>query len=208
MARKPFRGVLFLPAVAARARCGRRHCSTSPATATEDDFRKLEPAGLNPASTPDLPVARTILSDDCMGSSFRTPDSCGSDVVHPAGVPANRFPMSALADSTVRIFGDTAVLMGKVEMQGEQKSEIIPMTIVFPKQARTGKSRLSTSRKLKLNRLCGLFSGRRPTPAIPRYLAPVSAVRVSAQSSGKILALRLCWAGGRTRPSVHEPRIS
>lgn len=69
-----------------------------------------------------------------MGSSFRTPDSCGSDVVHPAGVPANRFPMSALADSTVRIFGDTAVLMGKVEMQGEQKSEIIPMTTVFPKQ--------------------------------------------------------------------------
>ena len=55
-------------------------------------------------------------------------------MVHPAGVSANRFPMSALADSTVRIFGDTAVLMGKVEMQSQQKSEIIPMTTVFPKQ--------------------------------------------------------------------------
>jgi hypothetical protein len=43
-------------------------------------------------------------------------------------------PKSVLKDSTVRIYGDTAVLMGEVEMQVPQKPETIRMTTVFQKR--------------------------------------------------------------------------
>ena len=46
---------------------------------------------------------------------------------------ANHFPKSVLKDSTVRIFGDTAVLMGDVEMQVPQKAETVRVTTVFQK---------------------------------------------------------------------------
>jgi ketosteroid isomerase-like protein len=42
-------------------------------------------------------------------------------------------PPCILKDSTVRIFGDTAVLMGEVEMQVPQKAEGVRMTTVFQK---------------------------------------------------------------------------
>jgi hypothetical protein len=54
-------------------------------------------------------------------------------MVPPDGVPANHFPKSTVADWTVRIFGHTAELMGHVEMQVEQKSEILRTTTVFQK---------------------------------------------------------------------------
>jgi len=44
-------------------------------------------------------------------------------------------PKSVLKDSTVRIFGDTAVLMGEVEMQVPQKAEGIRVTTVFQQHA-------------------------------------------------------------------------
>jgi len=129
---KPSLGVLFLIVLVAAA-LGRPHFSASPAPVTENDFRKLEQAWLNAASTADLPALRKILSDDFMGSSFAPRILSKSDVVPPDGVAANHFPKSTLRDSTVRIFGDTAILMGDVEMQVEQKSELIRMTTVFQK---------------------------------------------------------------------------
>ena len=53
MKRSP--GVLFLFVGVAIAGFGRPHSSASPTTVTEDDFRRLEQAWLNAASTPDLP---------------------------------------------------------------------------------------------------------------------------------------------------------
>lgn len=53
MKRSP--GVLFLLVGIAIAAFGRPHSSASPATLSEDDFRRLEQAWLN-ASTPDLPA--------------------------------------------------------------------------------------------------------------------------------------------------------
>jgi ketosteroid isomerase-like protein len=42
-------------------------------------------------------------------------------------------PKCTLKDSSVRIFGDTAVVMGQVEMEVPQKPEEIRMTTVFQK---------------------------------------------------------------------------
>jgi len=109
--------------------------SGRPATTNlgEDDFRKLEQAWLDAASVPDLPALRKMFSDDFMGTSFGGEVLSKSDVVPTDGVSANHFPKCALKDSTVRIFGDTAVLMGHVEMEVPQKAEDVRMTTVFQK---------------------------------------------------------------------------
>jgi ketosteroid isomerase-like protein len=130
---KPWVGIVFLLACVAIGAFGRPHASISSSTASEDDFRKLEQAWLDATSTPDLPTLRKMLSDDFMGSSFAGGVLSKSDVVPSDGVQANHMPKSTLRDSSVRIFGDTAVLMGNVEMQVPQKSEIIRMTTVFQK---------------------------------------------------------------------------
>ena len=100
----------------------------------EDDFRKMEQAWLDAAAGPDLPVLR-MFSDDFMGTSFGGGVLSKSDVVPADGVHANHMPKCVLKDSTVRIFGDTAVLMGDVEMQVPSKAEDVKMTTVFQKHA-------------------------------------------------------------------------
>ncbi|MGC2329681.1 MAG: nuclear transport factor 2 family protein [Candidatus Sulfotelmatobacter sp.] len=112
---------------------GRPKASASSTSMTEDDFRKLEQQWLDAEAMPDLPALRQIFADDFMGTSFGGGVLSKSDVVPPDGTPANHMPKSTLRDSTVRIFGDTAVLMGSVEMQVPQKPESIRMTTVFQK---------------------------------------------------------------------------
>ena len=112
---------------------GRSSARTATANMGEDDFRKLEQAWLDAASVPDLPALRKMFSDDFMGTSFGGGVLSKSDVVPADGMHANHMPKSVLKDSTVRIFGDTAVLMGEVELQVPQKAEEIRMTTVFQK---------------------------------------------------------------------------
>jgi len=106
---------------------------TSPANVSEDDFRKLEQSWLDAASVPDLPTLRKMFSEDFMGTSFGGGVLSKHDVVPADGVTATHMPKCVLKDSTVRIFGDTAVLMGEVEMQVPQKAEDVRMTTVFQK---------------------------------------------------------------------------
>jgi ketosteroid isomerase-like protein len=114
---------------------GRPSARTTTANMGEDDFRKLEQAWLDAASVPDLPALRKMFADDFMGTSFGGGVLSKSDVVPADGVSATHMPKCGLKDSTVRIFGDTAVLMGSVEMQVPQKAEEIRMTTVFQKHA-------------------------------------------------------------------------
>jgi ketosteroid isomerase-like protein len=114
---------------------GHLSARTSAANLGEDDFRKMEQAWLDAAAVPDLPVLRKMFSDDFMGTSFGGGVLSKSDVVPAEGMQANHMPKCKLRDSTVRIFGDTAVLMGTVEMQVPQKAEDIRMTTVFKKHA-------------------------------------------------------------------------
>ncbi len=132
---KPWTGVVFLLVCVTVVAFGHLPSHASGANLNEDDFRKLEQTWLNAAATPDLPALRKLLSDDFMGTSFGGGVLSKLDVVPPDGVHANHMPKCALHDSTVRIFGDTAVLMGQVEMQAPQKSELVQMTTVFQKHA-------------------------------------------------------------------------
>jgi len=110
----------------------------SPATNPgEEDFRKLEQAWLDAESVPDLPTLRKMFSDDFMGISFGPGVLSKDDVVPPDASTAPHLPKCILKTSAVRIFGDTAVLMGNVEMQVPQKPEIILMTTVFQKRGET-----------------------------------------------------------------------
>jgi ketosteroid isomerase-like protein len=114
---------------------GRPSASSSLANMTEDDFRKLEQNWLDAAAAPDLPALRTMLSDDFMGTAFGGEVLSKLDVVPTSGSSPNHMPKCSLRDSTVRVFGDTAVLMGYVEMQAPQKKQGMRMTTVFQKRA-------------------------------------------------------------------------
>jgi len=103
------------------------------ANPSEDDFRKLEQAWLDAAAVPDLPTLRKMFSEDFMGTSFAGGVLSKDDVVPADASTAPHMPKCTLKDSTVRVFGDTAVLMGTVEMQVPQKPEEIRMTTVFQK---------------------------------------------------------------------------
>jgi ketosteroid isomerase-like protein len=109
------------------------HARATSASVGEDDFRKLEQAWLDAASGPDLPALRKMFSDDFMGTSFGSGVLSKRDVVPADGVTAAHLPKCVLKESTVKIFGDTAVLMGDVEMQVPQKAEDVRMTTVFQK---------------------------------------------------------------------------
>jgi ketosteroid isomerase-like protein len=113
---------------------GRSNPSTSSSNMTENDFRKLEQNWLDAASTPDLPALRKMMADDFMGTAFGGDVLSKSDVVPPDGVNANHMPKSQLRDATVRQFGDTAVLMGTVEVQGAPDAGTLRMTTVFQKR--------------------------------------------------------------------------
>ena len=103
------------------------------ANPSKDDFKKLEQAWLDAASVPDLPALQKMLADDFMGTSFGGGVLSKDDVIPPSGMSANHMPKCVLKDSTVRVFGDTAVLMGTVEMLESQKPEDVRMTTVFQK---------------------------------------------------------------------------
>ncbi len=127
--------VLGLMACVSLVVFGRPNVRPSAARMGEDDFRKLEQAWLDAASVPNLPALRQLLSDDFMGTSFGGGVLSKDDVIPAPGVAANHMPKCTLKDSTVRIFGDTAVLMGQVEMEIPSKPEQIRMTTVFQKKA-------------------------------------------------------------------------
>lgn len=130
---KPWLPVLALVACVLLLAFVHTNAQSSAATPSEDDFRKMEQAWLDAASVPDLPALQKMFSDDFMGTSFGGAVLSKSDVVPRAETSTNHLPKSTLKDSTVRIFGDTAVLMGHVEMAVPQTPEDIRMTTVFQK---------------------------------------------------------------------------
>lgn len=135
---KTWFAVLLLVACVCVVALARPVVAPSPTGMAEDDFRKLEQNVLDAAAAPDVPALQKMLSDDFMGIPLSGDIVLSkSDVVADSGPTGNHLPKSTLHDSTVRIFGDTAVLMGMVEMQMAQKPQEIRMTTVFQKHGET-----------------------------------------------------------------------
>jgi ketosteroid isomerase-like protein len=107
--------------------------SNTSANPGADEIRNLEQQWLDAAAGPDLPTLRNMFSNNFMGMAFGRPRVLSKeDVIPPGGASTNHMPTSKLTNSTVRVFGDTAVLMGHVQPQDAQEGAFL-VTTVFQK---------------------------------------------------------------------------
>ena len=79
----------------------------------EDEITKLERDWLTAEANSDMPTLRRLIADDFMGTAFGPSVLTKADVV-PSDGGGNRMPKSLLQESTLRVFGDTAVLVGSI----------------------------------------------------------------------------------------------
>jgi|SRR5579871_3874178 len=130
---KPWFAALTLVACISLVAFGRPNSASPAATPSEDDFRKMEQVWLDAAAVPDLETLRKMFSDDFMGTAFGGGVLSKNDVVPAGGSTSTHMPKCTLENSSVGIFGDTAVVMGQAQMEDPQKPEEIRMTTVFQK---------------------------------------------------------------------------
>ena len=99
----------------------------------EDQLRQLEQQWLDAAAVPDLPALRKMFADDFMGTAFGPKVLSKEDIIPPDGNTEQHLPKSSLRQSSVRVYGDTAVLMGNVQAQ-DATTEGYRVTTVFQKR--------------------------------------------------------------------------
>ena len=100
----------------------------------EDQLRRMEQQWLDAAAVPDLPALRKMFADDFMGTAFGPNVLSKEDIIPPDGNTEQHLPKSSLRQSSVRVYGDTAVLMGDVQPQNAG-AEGYRVTTVFQKRA-------------------------------------------------------------------------
>jgi ketosteroid isomerase-like protein len=94
----------------------------------ERDWLTAEAAG-------DLTTLRRMVADDFIGTSVGPGVLTKNDVVPPAQEDnATRLPKSSLRQSTVRVFGDCAVLMGYVAFDDAKQAGGLRVTSVYQKR--------------------------------------------------------------------------
>jgi ketosteroid isomerase-like protein len=100
----------------------------------EDQLRQMEQQWLDAAAVPDLPALRKMFADDFMGTAFGPKVLSKEDIIPPDGSTQQHLPKCLLRQSSVRVYGDVAVLMGDVQPQnaGENGYRV---TTVFQKRA-------------------------------------------------------------------------
>jgi len=99
----------------------------------EDQIVQLERDWLAAEASADMPTLERLIADDFMGTAFGPGILTKSDIVPSGGDNANRLPKSFLEESTVHVFGDTAVLMGWV-LADDKKLGGLRVTTVFQKR--------------------------------------------------------------------------
>ncbi|HTD22733.1 MAG TPA: nuclear transport factor 2 family protein [Terriglobales bacterium] len=80
----------------------------------EDELVKLERSWLAAEASGDITTLRGLIADDFIGSSSGAKVLTKDDILPALEANTNRFPKSSLGESTVRVSGDCAVLMGTV----------------------------------------------------------------------------------------------
>ena len=100
----------------------------------EDQIVQTERAWLAAEASDDLPALRRIVADDFIGTAFGPNVLTKTDIVPPEGASSNRMPKSSLHESTVRVYGDTAVLIGDVVNDDPKQPGSLRVTTVFQKR--------------------------------------------------------------------------
>src|SRR5450432_2291956 len=89
----------------------------------EDQVTQLERDWLTADGKGDAASLRRIIADDFIGSSFDGGLLSKKDII-PQGGGAGGFAGATPSDTNVRVFGDTAVLIGVITTSGSQPKEI------------------------------------------------------------------------------------
>jgi ketosteroid isomerase-like protein len=98
----------------------------------EDQVTQLERDWLTADGKGDVASLRRIISDDFMGSSFDGQMLSKQDII-PERTGPGGFAGATLGDTNVRVFGDTAVLMGVINTAGAPPKQI-HVTLVVQKK--------------------------------------------------------------------------
>jgi len=101
--------------------------------ASESQITSLEQRWLSAEANNDIPALRRLIADDFIGTGPGGNILSKADIAPQSG-GSNRIPKSSLRDSTVRIFGDTAVFMGFIALSGSADSEGFHVTTVYQKR--------------------------------------------------------------------------
>ena len=75
-----------------------------------------------------------IIADDFVGSAFGGNVVSKSDLIPTEGEDAPRFPSSSLKESTIRAFGATGVVMGRLAVENAGQPGQLRFTIVLMKR--------------------------------------------------------------------------
>jgi ketosteroid isomerase-like protein len=98
----------------------------------EDQVAQLERDWLTADGKGDLVSLRRIIADDFIGSSFDGSLLSKDDIIPQTGGPGG-FAGATPGETTIRVFGDTAVLMGVITPTGPQP-KTIRVTLVCQKR--------------------------------------------------------------------------
>jgi len=107
--------------------------TATPNSKPEDQVTQLERNWLAADGSGDLASLRRIISDDFIGSSFEGQILNKHDIVPERAGPGG-FAGATPSDTNVRVFGDTAVLMGVINMAGTPPKQI-HVTLVCQKRS-------------------------------------------------------------------------
>jgi ketosteroid isomerase-like protein len=107
--------------------------TATPNSKPEDQVMQLERNWLAADGSGDLASLRRIISDDFIGSSFDGQILSKHDIV-PEQSGRGGFAGATPSNTNVRVFGDTAVLMGVINMAGTPPKQI-HVTLVCQKRS-------------------------------------------------------------------------
>lgn len=107
--------------------------TTSSSSGAEEQVKQLERDWLAADAKGDVASLSRIISDDFIGTSFNGQVLSKSDIV-PERTGPGGFAGATVGDTNVRVFGDTAVLMGVINTAGAP-AKPIHVTLVLQKKS-------------------------------------------------------------------------
>ena len=100
----------------------------------EDELIAVVREWLAAEQSGDRAALNRIIADDFIGSAFGGNVVSKSDLIPTEGEDAPRFPSSSLKESTIRAFGATGVVMGRLAVENAGQPGQLRFTIVLMKR--------------------------------------------------------------------------